>query len=206
MEVTVISARADDFALVARLHSASITEGFLSTLGLRFLTVLYRGIQTAPRSGVLVAKDGGTILGFVAYTTDVATCYRWVLARRLFPLGMALLPSLLKPSVHARCLQTLLYPFRARDDASPEAQSSGRRPELLSMAVSDRARGQGIGKQLVRSLDEQFRRLEVESYVVVTYAKDERSNGFYRSCGCVHSRSFSHHGKPMNEYLRTLNS
>ena len=64
--------------------------------------------------------------------------------------------------------------------------------------------GQGIGKELVRSLDGEFRRLGVESYVVVTYGKDERSNGFYRSCGCVHSRSFSHHGKPMNEYVRAL--
>ena len=77
--------------------------------------------------------------------------------------------------------------------------------ELLSMAVSDRARGRGLGKKLVARLEEWFRRKGLRGeYKVVTCARDAQSNGFYKSAGFIFHHSFLLHGNEMNEYRKTL--
>lgn len=195
-----------DFQQIAVLHVAGITEGFLSTLGIQFLSALYRGIQSAPNSGVIVAREGATVLGFVAYTRDTGAMYRWILTHRSVPLLWALLPSLLRFSIYHRCAETLLYPFRRRSNEASGEPCSGPEPELLSIAVSERARGRGVGRLLVFALEEQFRSMGIKSYQVVTSAEDPRSNAFYRACGFSESRRFFNHGKLMQEYHRTLNA
>jgi ribosomal protein S18 acetylase RimI-like enzyme len=190
---------AGEFRTVARLHAESITEGFLSTLGLPFLSALYRGINAAPNSGVLVARCAGQVLGFA----DLGACYRWVLTRRFLPLACSLLPRLLCLSVHRKIIETLLYPARSEREA---LNAACHRPpaELLAISVSDQARGRGIGRKLLAEVDRCFKTLRVSNYCVVTHATDQRSNGFYEGCGFRQVRSFTNHGKPMHEYIRVL--
>jgi ribosomal protein S18 acetylase RimI-like enzyme len=203
MEPQIVRPAREDFRCIARLHSESITEGFLSTLGLPFLSNLYRGISAAPQSGLLVARDADRVLGFAAFTADLTACYRWVLTRRFIPLGISLLPNLLNLSLYRKIMQTLAYPLRAAREAS-EAGSAQPRAELLAISVGDQARGRGIGKILLRAVDERFAQLRVAQYFVVTHGIDERSNSFYKACGFHWVRSFTNHGKPMNEYVRIL--
>jgi len=201
MEPQIVRPAGEDFRCIARLHSESITEGFLSTLGLPFLANLYRGISAAPQSGVIVARNPDGVMGFAAFTADLAACYRWVLTRRFVPLGISLLPNLLNLSVYRKIIQTLAYPLRASREAS-EARSARPRAELLAVSVSDQARGRGIGKILLRAVDERFAQLRVTQYYVVTHGIDERSNNFYKACGFQWVRSFTNHGKSMNVYVR----
>jgi ribosomal protein S18 acetylase RimI-like enzyme len=114
-------------------------------------------------------------------------------------IALMVLPKLLKAAVWKRCLETLRYPFVI-------GSSTGSRAELLSVAVSDSARGHGIGKELIRAVDQQLGQLGVTEYAVVTYAPDVRSNGFYRAAGFNLAGSFVHHGKPMNRFVRILSS
>src|SRR6202011_1474907 len=46
-----------DAPAAAGLHAQTITEGFLPTLGLPFLSLLYRRIATGPTTFLLVADD-----------------------------------------------------------------------------------------------------------------------------------------------------
>ena len=50
-------ARPDDAGAVARLHAGGIAEGFLSTLGPRFLTHLYRAMSGRPNATLFVSRD-----------------------------------------------------------------------------------------------------------------------------------------------------
>ena len=195
---------ASDYRAIARLHSASITEGFLSTLGLPFLTELYRGINDAPQSGVLVARDQNTVLGFAAYTACLSACYRNILARHFAPIAISLLPNVLNPAIYRKCIETLMYPLRASREAAAQSRPGTPRAELLSIAVGDKARGHGLGKKLVDAVDAKFGQLGITEYVVVTYGLDLRSNCFYNKCGFQLVGSFTNHGKPMNEYQRQL--
>ena len=204
-EETARIARAthDDFQSIAQLHSESITEGFLPTLGLPFLANVYRGISAAPRSGVLVARDTNAVLGFAAYTADLSACYRWVLTRRFFLLALSSLPNVLNLRIYKRMVETLLYPLRAGNVALKNA-SRPYRAELLAIAVSDHARGRGLGKKLLHAVEDHFQALNIAGYCVVTHAIDDRSNKFYSGCGLRLQRAFFNHGKPMNEYVRIL--
>ena len=187
----------EDFPCVARLHSESIPEGFLSTLGLRFLSYLYRGISKAPLSGVFVAKNQTTVLGFAAYTANAPACYRWVLARWIIPLLVFAHPHVLRLSFWKKSFETLKY-------LSAEPRTRHSLAELLAIAVSKSARGSGIGRKLIAAMEAEFRQRNVTEYLVITHAVDVRSNSFYQACGFQWKRSLMSHGKPMNEYVRTV--
>ena len=208
MAVYVTSADGEDFREAAELHQNGITEGFLSTLGVPFLAALYQGIAAVEGSGVLVASNDGKILGFLAYTSNVKTCYKNLLRSRWPVLAWKMVPNIVRPSIYRKVVETLMYPFvaeRSGREAPAEIDgTSDARPELLAMAVSESARGQGVGKRLVEAMDDAMRAMHIEGCYVVTHGIDERSNRFYASCGFEKVAKFENHGRPMNEYYRRL--
>ena len=207
MSVEIIRAESTaHFRSAADLHVRGITEGFLSTLGTPFLAALYGGIATADESGVFVAEENGEVLGFISCARDVKTCYKRVLKSNWPSLAMTMIPNAFKPAIYKKIIETLSYPLLHRDVAleAPAAETAGLRPELLSMAVSELARGRGVGKMLVKAVDEDMSSMRLPGYYVVTHGSDERSNGFYLGRGFVKIRAYQSHGKPMNEYLKKL--
>ena len=208
MTIYVTSADGRDFREAAELHQNGITEGFLSTLGIPFLAALYQGIGATEGSGVLVASAEGEILGFLAYTSNVKTCYKRLLRSRWPVLAWKMLPNIIRPSIYRKVVETLMYPFAAgKSGQEAPAESTGNgdaRPELLAMAVSESARGQGVGKRLVAAMDDAMHAMHIVGYYVVTHGVDERSNRFYASCGFEKVGEFENHGRPMNEYYRRL--
>jgi ribosomal protein S18 acetylase RimI-like enzyme len=205
IEISHASVR-EHFRVAACLHAKSITEGFLSTLGTRFLTALYEGIGEARDSGVLVAIEKNQVVGFVSYTANVKQCYKDTIRNQWLRLGLAVGPNLLKPQIYLKIIETLRYPSLQQGGFKPNKGEStlDKRPELLSMAVSSEARGKGIGSLLVDALDQEMARLGVKRYMLVTHALDARSNNFYKSCGFERTKEFMNHGKPMNEYQKMM--
>lgn len=200
-DIQIVKAKSEHFPDVAKLHASGIAEGFLSTLGTRFLSVLYRGIARADGSGVLVAVENGQVLGFISYTRDVKICYNQVLKTQWFNLTLAMLPNAFNPTIYKKVYETLLYPLQ-RHENSPESVVSG--AELLSMSVDENTRGKGIGKLLVAAVDEEMSRMNADGYYVVTHSIDQRSNGFYANCGFVKVSEFMNHGKPMKKYWKKV--
>jgi GNAT superfamily N-acetyltransferase len=188
-----------DFHAVAALHRQSIAEGFLSTLGERFLARLYRAIAEDPGSAVrvAVAEGAGALEGFVAGTVDTRAMYRRVLGRQWLWFGLLLAPSALKPRVLRRILETMRYGRTAG------VQDPSVRAELLAVAVAPGARGKGVGRSLIAGLEQFYAERGVQTYKVVTAADDPVSNAFYAACGFAPTREFAHHGNPMREYIRT---
>jgi GNAT superfamily N-acetyltransferase len=193
-----------DYRSVARLHSENITEGFLSTLGNSFLANIYHGVNQSPRSGVLVATEQGQVLGFASYTADLSRCYRHVLARRFVPLVIACVPSMFRPEIYKKCLETLLYPWRSAKAEPRRDVPKHPRAELLSIVVGEAARGRRLGKKLIAEVDRCLAELGIKEYYVVTHGIDERSNSFYVSAGFQAVVSFVNHGKPMTEYRKVI--
>lgn len=188
----------------AELHSSGIREGFLSSLGIPFLTQLYRAIDLAPQSGVFLAIQDKRVLGFVAYTADIAGCYRWVLTRKGLRLLLPLVSSLFRPRFYRKALETLFYPSHVEKHPNGTSRTGLPRAELLSIAVDSQTRGLGIGKELVDAVDMAMREMRVSTYYVVTDATDERANKFYESGDFHEVRTFFHHRKPMREFRKVL--
>ncbi len=184
-----------DAAAVARLHAASITEGFLSRLGQRFLRQLYLGIAEADGSCVYVAELNGQVVGFCAYARDVGAMYKRVLRKRFCRLGVAALPRVLNPLVVKEVLDTLRYPAKQSDAQLPAA-------EILSISVDAAARGSGCGRKLLEAVYERARADGQRQIKVLAGARLEGANRFYQACGFDKVAEIVQHGEVLNVYVR----
>lgn len=179
----------------AILHRAGIPTGFLSSLGEGFLRQIYAAMPAAPAGfGYVWEEIDGRVLGFVACAESTGQLYKQALLRRGVPMAAALLPRCLRPSILRRLWETLRYPSEV-GESLPAA-------ELLSIAVSEEARGQGVGTALVAAAFDEFRRRNIARVKVAVGADNEAANRFYRRCGFRLVRSRMHHGRPMNLYVR----
>src|SRR6476620_4532797 len=118
----------DLYRQVAELHVGSIDRGFLATLGVDVVSRMYRAIDEARESVLLVDVRDDRVVGFVSGGIGMGPIYRRML-RYPFQLGWSLLPSLLHPRRLVRILEILQYSRGTNQPSGlPEA-------ELLSMAV-----------------------------------------------------------------------
>jgi len=106
-----------------------------------------------------------------------------------------------------RLIETLLYPFRSSPGKNTASKALLLPAELLSVAVAENARGQGVGKRLV----DVFEDLLLEwgygtEYRVVTHEADPDSNSFYSSLGFRRAGSFRHHDHIMSAYIKDSRS
>ena len=126
-----------DAAAAAALHAGQISEGFLTFLGPRFLRRLYRRVARTPGCFLLVVENDGTMVGFLAGSTDVSALYRSFVWRdgvaAAFASGGRLLRS------WRRVIETLRH----------GTGGAGEGTELLAVAVDPTARGRGAGTLLV---------------------------------------------------------
>lgn len=162
-----------DARRAAELHASSITQGFLSRLGPRFLERLYRCVVKDEGSVLYVAEDDGNVVGMIAATEDVHALYRRFLRRDGVIAGLVAAPRVLRnaPAV----FETLRYGSSTETDLPPA--------EVLSMAVDDVARGRGLGRQLIEYVNVEFIRRGTPSAKVVIGGPNDPTLHLYRTCG-----------------------
>ena len=188
--MTVRTGTRADTPAAARLHATQIGEGFLSSLGPRFLTLLYRRIVAWPRSFLLVAEEDGVVVGQAAATEDVGGLYRQFLLRDGLVAGAVAGPRLLRR--WRLVLETLRYP--SGESELPPA-------ELLAVAVDPDWTGRGIGRALVSAANEELGRRGVANARVVVAASNAPALALYRSTGFRPSASIRVHADTRSEVL-----
>jgi ribosomal protein S18 acetylase RimI-like enzyme len=172
------------------LHAQAIDEGFLSSLGPSFLTLLYRRMVRDARSFVVVAEDDGVVVGHAGATEDVGHLYRQFLLRDGFIAGAVAAPRLLRQ--WRSVLETLRYP--SGDGDLPEA-------ELLAVAVSDAFRGRGLGRALVGAVNEELVRRGIGNARVVVAESNAPALRLYQSSGFRPSASIEVHAHATSQVL-----
>ncbi|MCW5937026.1 MAG: GNAT family N-acetyltransferase [Fimbriimonadaceae bacterium] len=185
----------ETFLQLAEIHREAIHEGFLSTLGDRFLVTLYRSLSASASSFVVAATSGGQVAGFIAGAIDTGAVYR-EFARRAGPSAIvALAPKLLSPQRMKRVVETLLYPSKKQSDDLPE-------PEILNFCVRASAQGTGVGGRLFEELCAEFRRRDVTKIRIVTGESQVSAQRFYEKRGAILARTIEvHKGTPSRVYV-----
>lgn len=193
MSLTVRRMKSQDAPDVALLHSGQIDFGFISTLGGRFLRLLYSAMLRSGLACIQVAEADGRVVGFVAGTPAVKRLFSRVLRKHWWRFGLILLPKALSPRVVRYCWETLRYPTRHEIEGLPEA-------ELLSIAVAPSYAGQGIGKQLVERLLTDLRACGADAVRVAVLATTD-ANKFYQRVGFTLRGQVPSHGRALNVYV-----
>ena len=170
---------------VARLHIEGINRGFLATLGLPFLALLYEAIDHCPASVLVVEQQGVRVTGFVSGAASMRPIYRQLL-RRLPRLTLALLPSLIKLSRLRRILEILRY-SRYEAVILEQQTSYFELPEfeLLSIVVATDARGSGCAEKLYTELVQYCGAHQIDAFKIVVGDALSTAHRFYKRMGAI---------------------
>ncbi len=193
--VVVRAATSEDAAPVAELHVTAINEGFLASLGPRFLRRLYSRIVKSSHGFLIVACDPGPgpVIGFVAGATSVRRLYVEFLLRDGLIAGITSAPRLVRSI--PRVVETLRYGATDKAGVPPKntEEAAGSETELLSLAVAATARRRGAGAELVRSFHVAAARAGSATARVVVGATNEGAIRLYVESGFVEADRFELH-------------
>lgn len=165
---------------VAQLHIEGLDQGFLATLGKGFLTLLYRSIDECTESVLFIEPDNGAeeVQGFVSGSTGMRPIYRQMMKHPL-DLLMALVPSLFSIARIKRMMEIARY--------SKGYEQSAELPsyELLSIVVSEAARGTGYAEKLFMKLARYCKKNEISAFRIVVGDGLGPAHKFYRRMGAI---------------------
>jgi len=179
-----------DLDAIAALHAQRIGEGFLSSLGPRFLRRLYRRVLRSSAGFIVVATEPAAVVGFVAGVDDLGALYREFVLRDGVAAGVVAAPRLLRAL--PRVVETLRYP--SVTDDLPAA-------EILAVAVAADATGQGVGRSLVKAGTTAFAARGITVAKVVTTADNAAALAMYRACGFATASRVEVHSGRASEVL-----
>ncbi len=188
-----------DVPEVVRIHLESFGGFFLSFLGPRFLTLLYRGLVSHPRGVALVAETGTGLEGFVAGVTDQSDFYRQLIKKQAIRFALASLGAVARrPAIIPRLFRALGQSRRSRSSSSSAC--------LMSIAVRPGTAGKGLGRDLVAGFGAALVGRGIFEYCLTTDRDgNDRVNQFYRKLGFRLTCDFvTPEGRAMNEYVMTL--
>jgi ribosomal protein S18 acetylase RimI-like enzyme len=188
---------------VAELHIVNINQGFLSTLGVGFVSLMYRAIDEGDDSVLLLARVNGQVVGFVAGATGMRPIYKRML--RYWPqLFWALLPSLFSPRRVWRIIEILRY-SRSSSGSGGGSEVVLPTAELLSIAVAPAFRGQGHAENLYQALGDHFLQQAVPAFKIVVGSALAPAHKFYRRMGGQPAAEVEvHQGSASTVYVQTL--
>lgn len=183
-----------DIEPVVDVHLDAFPGFFLTFLGPRFLGLLY-GEAVALGEIAFVAEQDGAVVGFVMGSAIPGRFFKKLLKRKPLAFALAAAPAVLRqPRSALRIVRALAKPSEA---AKPEGTST-----LLSIGVSPKARGRGVGRSLALAFLREARARGARRVDLTTDKLDnEGANAFYRRLGfVVASELTTPEGRVMNEY------
>jgi ribosomal protein S18 acetylase RimI-like enzyme len=195
-EVTIGLARPEDAAEVARLHAERLRDGFLTSLGRRFLARMYRAMADSPQAVLVVARDSRHVVGFAGAAVSPAGFFGDFLRRQGVRATLAMAPRAVLPGVLQGVLEVLRH---------LRGVGRGGGPELLSLVVGPPARRMGLGSALVARAEEVLRAGGAQEVTVVVRADNHRIRSFFQLLGYHPMGGVAvHRGAPSLRYMKAL--
>lgn len=184
---------------IVDIHLQAFEGFFLSFLGKGFLKQLYLGFISNENSNIIITLEGDKVIGFLAYSQDMSSFYKYLIKRKLILFAWyALLAFFRNP----RILFRLLGAFRKSDEVKRKEAYI----EIASIGVSPLEKGKHIGTKMINCLKDntdfntfQYISLETDS------VDNEYTNKFYKKNGFkIHRVYKTREGREMNEYRYML--
>ncbi|HEV7525803.1 MAG TPA: GNAT family N-acetyltransferase [Acidimicrobiia bacterium] len=179
-----------DAPRIADLHASRIGEGFLTFLGTRFLTRLYRRVVRSPHAFAVVVVEQGVVVAFAAASDDVRNFYKEFVIRDGVLAGLGSAPRVIRSI--PRVLETLRYPALTAD--LPRA-------EILSVATDGAVTGRGYGSVALTHATRELERRGCMTAKVVTGATNDSALRLYHRNGFATHTEISVHGDVTSEVL-----
>lgn len=200
MEI-IQASNTSDAKQIAKIHIRSFPGFFLTFLGEGFLSYLYAGFIQHQDSGVLIARDGEQIFGFLAYSKDLSKFYSFLLKKYFFAFAWyGFLGTIRSPESIIRIFRALKYPSTSKRNEQYI--------EISSIAVDPATQTKGVGSQLISCLVEMFKDSGISIIRLETDAVgNDQINHFYQKNGfSLEQESVTPEGRKMNHYMKNIST
>ncbi len=171
-----VSAR--DISAVVSIHRQEISQGFLSSLGPKPLSMFFT-FASVSKYGILhVAKSSidGKVIGFVLGTEDTAKFYKDFILKRSFKAFLLLATKLFSVERIIKLFETLIYPTKSKNIELLNA-------ELLDIAIQEERRGSGLAQSLFYSFSDAIAERDICQFRITTGSSQDRAQRFYEKLG-----------------------
>lgn len=112
--MNIEKSKTGDHTQIAALHQKHINTGFLSSIGLPFLTLLYTSMTTSKNAFCFVSREDEKIIGFISGAINVGAFYKEFIKRHFFTACFIFSPKILNSVFLKKIFETLLYPVKKR--------------------------------------------------------------------------------------------
>ncbi len=191
MKTVPLSARHAHSA--AALHIQGINTGFISSLGIDFVTALYEAIAKSASSFGFAVEDNDKVLGFVTFTTNLSRLYKSIIVKKGWRFALLLTGKMFSVKIIKKIFETLFYPTRVKKMHLPDA-------ELLSIAVDPEKYHTGLATELVQKSLEHCKKIGLDKVKVLVAAANKPANKLYLKCGFKLVGQIDNHGVTSNIY------
>ncbi len=167
-----------DLPEIVAVHKNSFKGFFLTELGDHFLKVYYDCVRKDD-SGILTGYyDEGQLFGFCAATTLSKGFNKNLVKKNIVRFSFIGIRLLLSR------IPSLIRLFKNFSKTNSTVKDEGNYAELLSIGVSDRKQGQGIGKKLLLHLEDEMKASRCTQLSLTTdYENNEKAIQFYKGLG-----------------------
>ena len=159
---------------VAKLHIDSVKTGFLPSLGVKFLALMYRCIDEENFSTLILKYKGYKLVGFVAGTLGTSSLLRAILHHPI-DLTLALIPLIFNLKKIKKMINIWSHMSGSERNKYPKA-------ELLTICVQQDYRRQGIAIDLYRKLSLYFQSSSISEFIIIV-GQSLKANSFYINQG-----------------------
>ncbi len=197
-DISIKSLTAEHARQAAQLHITGIPTGFISSLGIDFVTALYKAIAASKYGYGFVAQMEGRVVGFSTFATDLNGLYRSAIFSNGLRFVSSLAIKMLSPRNLKRAVETLLYPARIEKLDLPSA-------EFLSMVIAEEARGKGLATEMVRRGFAEAERRGIDKLKILAAVSIKPINKMYEKFGFDRVGQIENHGVLSNIYVARTN-
>ena len=183
---------------IAKLHIDGIPTGFISSLGINFVTALYEAIAEDENSFGFVAVEDDKVLGFVAFSTNLSKLYKYVALKKGLKFTFILARKMTSLKIFRKVWDNIFYPNKMKKMELPDA-------ELLSIIIAEEGRGKGIARQLIDKSFEECRKRRIDKIKVLVSAENIPANNLYKKCGFEFHSEVDSHSIKSNVYVAKIN-
>jgi ribosomal protein S18 acetylase RimI-like enzyme len=144
----------------------------------------------------LVGESEGVIAGFICVGVDSQRLFKEIIFKKGFFLMIPLFRYIFNLSIVKKILENIFYPAKFGRDL-PKA-------EILSVAVSNKAKGLGVGGALMTRTITELKNRKLYSVKALTDEANETSNRYYIKHGFKLVDKIKHHDHYLNLYVLEL--
>lgn len=195
--VRIDSINLEDKRQLAAMHVSGIETGFISSLGVDFVTALYEAITLNDESFGYVYRNESKILGFVVFTSSLKRLYRNLISKNGLKIASIISHIPISFKFIRKILEDIHYPSKSKHFDLPDA-------ELLSIVIAPEGRGKGLASKLIKAGFEECKKRGIDKVKVLVAADNEPANKLYQKCGFDFVMEIDSHGVKSNIYVAEI--